>query len=105
MMSQTDFVQPPSVAVWLVNLFAPAEKGESILGDLTEEYSQLASKSGVAVARRWYWRQTATTVAPLAATGFRAAPWSTAAVVAVGFLLLRFVSGLPERAIFAVLER
>jgi hypothetical protein len=105
MMSQTDFVQRPSIAVWLVHLFTSAEKGESILGDLIEECSHLASKSGVAVARRWYWRQTVKTVAHLAATGFRAAPWSTTAVVVVGFLLLRFVSGLPERAIFAVLER
>jgi hypothetical protein len=105
MMSQTDFVQRPSIAIWLVNLFTSAEKGESILGDLIEEYSHLASKSGVAVARRWYWRQTAKTVAHLTATGFRAAPWSTTAVVVAGCLLLRFVSGLPERAIFAVLAR
>jgi hypothetical protein len=56
-----------------------------LLGDLMEEYSYLASKSGIAVARRWYWRQTTKTVAHLAATGFHAAPWSTTAVVVVGF--------------------
>jgi hypothetical protein len=33
------------------------------------------------------------------------APWSTAAAVVGGFLLLRFISGLPEQAIFAVLRR
>ncbi len=105
MTSQAYFIQPPRMATWLVNLFTPAEEGESILGDLLEEFSYLASKSGVAFARRWYWRQAVKTIAHLAGTGFRVAPWSTTAVVVRGFLLLRFVSGLPERAIFAVLER
>ena len=105
MTSQAYFIQPPRMATWLVNLFTPAEEGESILGDLLEEFSYLASKSGVAFARRWYWRQAVKTIAYLAGTGFRVAPWSTTAVVVGGFLLLRFVSGLPERAIFAVLHR
>jgi hypothetical protein len=65
-------VQPPRLAVWLVNLFTRAEEAESILGDLLEEYFQLASKSGVALARSWYWRQTVKTIAQLAGTGFRA---------------------------------
>ena len=105
MTSQAYFVQPPRMATWLLNLFTPAEEGQSILGDLLEEFSYLASKLGVAFARRWYWRQAVKTIAHLAGTGFRVAPWSTTAVVGGGFLLLRFVSGLPERAIFAVLER
>jgi hypothetical protein len=105
MTSQAYFVQPPRNAVWLVNLFTPAEEAESILGDLLEEFSHLASKSGVAFARRWYWRQTVKTIAHLAGTGFSVAPWSTTAAVVGGFLLLRFVSGLPEQAIFAVLQR
>ncbi len=105
MTSQVYFVQPPRVAIWLVILFTPAEEGESILGDLLEEFSRLASKSGIAVARSWYWRQAMKTIAHLAGTGFRVAPWWTTAAVVGGFLLLRFVSGLPERAIFAVLER
>jgi hypothetical protein len=105
MTSPADFRQPPRIAVWLVNLFTPAEEAESILGDLLEEFSHLASKSGVAVARRWYWRQSVKTIAHLGATGFRVAPWSTTAAIVGGFLLLRFVSGLPEQAIFAVLHR
>jgi hypothetical protein len=51
MTSQAFFLQPPRIAVWLVSQFTPAEESESILGDLLEEISQLASKSGVAVAR------------------------------------------------------
>jgi hypothetical protein len=105
MTSQADFLQPPRIAVWLVNLFTPAEEAESIPGDLLEEYSHLASKSGVAFARSWYWRQTVKTIAHLVGIGFRIAPWSTTAAVVGGFLLVRFGSGLPEQAIFAVLRR
>src|SRR5882724_6347978 len=99
MTSQANLVQPPRIATALVNLFTPSGGGESILGDLLEEFSQLSSKSGVVVARRWYWRQTVKTIAHLFFTGFRVAPWSTTAVVVAGFLLFRFASGLPERAI------
>ena len=63
------------------------------------------SKSGVAFARNWYWRQTVKTIAHLVGAGFRVAPWLTTAAAVGGFLLLRSVSGLPERAIFAVLHR
>lgn len=105
MTSQAHFVQPPRFAIWLVNLFTAGEEAESILGDLVEEFSHLVSKSGVAFARRWYWRQTVKTIAHLFGSGFRVAPWSTTAAVIGGFLLLRVVSGLPERAIFAVVER
>src|SRR5258707_224009 len=78
---------------------------KSHLGDLLEEFSHVASKSGVSVARSWYWRQTVKTVAHFVVTGFRVAPWSTTLAVAGGFLLRRLVSGLPELAIFAVLHR
>lgn len=105
MTSQAYFLQPPRIATWLVNVFAPAEEAASILGDLLEEYSRLASESGVGVARNWYWRQAVKSIVHLAGCGFRAAPWSSMASVVGGFLLLRFVSGLPERAIFAVLQR
>ena len=105
MKSPADFVQPPRIAAWLINLFTPSEEEESIPGDLLEEFSQLALKSGASVARSWYWRQTAKTVAHLAAAGFRVAPVSTTAVIVGGFLLRHFVSLLPERVIFAVLQR
>jgi hypothetical protein len=102
---QASFVHPPRIASWLLDLFAPSEQAESITGDLLEEFSERASKSGVAFARNWYWRQTVKTIAHLVVTGFRVAPWSTAAAVVGGFLLLKFISGLPEQAIFAVLRR
>jgi len=105
MTSQPDFVQPPRIASWLFNLFVGGGEAESILGDMLEEFSHLASKSGVAFARSWYWRQTWKTIAHLIGTAFRVAPWLTAATVIAGLLLNRIVSGLPERAIFAVLHR
>ncbi len=104
MTPQADFVQPPRLAAWLVNLFAPADE-ESIVGDLLEEFSQLASKSGVAIARGWYWRQTLKTIAHLVGNGFRVAPWSTTAIAVGGFLLFRFVSGLPDKLLSAVTDK
>jgi hypothetical protein len=105
MTSQTNFIPPPRIAAWLLNLFSPSEEAEVILGDLLEEYSHLTSGLGAAFAQRWYWRQTLKTIAHLVCASFRSAPLSTSAAVVGGFLLRRLVAGLPERAIFAVLER
>lgn len=102
MMSQN---LPPRIANRLLNLFTTGEEAESILGDLHEEFSHLSSISGLAAARRWYWRQTIKTIVHLIGIGFFAAPWATAAAVIGGFLANRYVSGLPERSIFAVVER
>jgi hypothetical protein len=104
MTSQAGFVRPPRISTWLVKLFTSTEE-ESILGDLLEEYSDLASKSGIVFARRWYWRQAVKTIAHLVRTGFRGAPWSTTAAVIGGFLLHRFVSGLPDKLLSAVTDR
>jgi hypothetical protein len=93
------------MANWLIKLFAVGEEAGSLQGDMLEEFSHLASKSGAAFARSWYWRQTRKTIAHLAGSAFRVAPWSIAAIVIGGFFLNRLVSGLPERAIFAVLGR
>ena len=58
MTSQPQIVQPPRIAVRLVNLFSSDEEAETIEGDLLEEYTHIASKRGSSFARRWYWRQT-----------------------------------------------
>jgi len=105
MTSQTPRPQPPRMAVWLVSLFTPTEEAESIPGDLLEEFSQVASNSGSAAAERWYWHQTVKTVVHLFGAGFRVAPWSTLAAVIGGFLLHRFVSGLPDKLLSAVTDR
>jgi len=98
-------VQPPRVAVWLLNLFTIADEEESIQGDLLEEFSQIALTSGFRDARRWYWRQAIKTIPHLAASGFRAAPLSTIAVVIAGYLLGRFAYGLPDKILMAATDR
>lgn len=105
MRAQSGFVRPPRIAAWLLTLFTSSEEDEGILGDLLEEFSQLTSKSGIAFARSWYWRQTLKSLVHLAASGFRSSPWSTAAVVLGGFFLMRLASGLPEQAIAAAVNR
>ena len=98
-------VQPPRIACWFVSLFVPAGLADSMLGDLLEEFSVLASKSGIAAARQWYWRQAVRTIAHFFTAAFRAAPWSTLAALLGGFLLLRFVSGLPDRFLALITDR
>lgn len=105
MKSQTASPRPPNYALWLINLFASTEDSESLLGDMHEEFSQLASTSGVAPARRWFWWQTITTIPHLFIRGFQGAPWSTAIAVVAGFLLMRTLSRLPEMAIFALVSK
>lgn len=103
--AQLPSIQPPRVAAWVIGLFTSEKVDEAIPGDLLEEFSQLAAESGVAFARRWYWRQTAKTVTHLAGAAFRSAPWWMAAVVVGGFLLHGFVSGLPDKLLSAVTDR
>jgi hypothetical protein len=105
MKAQSRFVRPPRLAAWLLKLFTSLEEDEEIIGDLLEEFGQHASRSGIAFARSWYWRQTVKSLVHLAGAGFRSAPWSTAALVIAGFLLKRFASGLPEQAIAAAVNR
>jgi hypothetical protein len=104
MTSAADFVQPPRSASWLLRLFAPSGHEKYILGDLLEEFSLLASKSGVAFARRWYRRQVVKTAVHFFGVAFRLAPWSTTAAVLGGLLLYRFVSGLPDKLLSAVTD-
>jgi len=99
MTRQTSAVRPPLIAAWLVDLVAPRGHSESIPGDLLEEFSDLAAKSGLDSARRWYWRQSVRTIAHLIGAGFRVAPWSIAGAVVLGYLLRWFSAGLPEQVI------
>lgn len=105
MTSPADFVQPPRIAGWLLNLFIPADDEESILGDMREEFAHFATMSGVAFARRWYWRQSVKTIAHLVNDAFHGSPWSTTAAIVGGLVLLHFVSGLPDKVLSAVTDR
>jgi hypothetical protein len=101
-MTESFSFRPPLIACWLIDLFATPEQAESILGDLLEEFSNLASKSGVASARRWYWWQSVRTIAHLFRAEFRGGPpWAIGSVV-VGFLFLQsFFVGFFEWAMLA----
>src|SRR5215469_405524 len=96
--------RPPRLAAWLVELFASADQAEPLLGDLREEFSDSARKSGVVFARRWYWRQAAKTIARLAGAGLTAARWSLLGVALLGFLLPWLSVELPARLIVAILR-
>jgi hypothetical protein len=104
MMAQARFSRPPRIAVWLVDLFIPKEQAESIPGDMLEEFKALTSRSGVAAARQWYWRQSVKTIAHLIGPEFRVAPLSIIGVVLGGYLLLALGGSLPEQVIVAVLN-
>ena len=105
MTSPSFSLQPPRLAVWLVNLFTLPDTAEAIMGDLLEEFSQIADQAGVVFARRWYWRQALKTIVHLIYTAYRTAPWWTSAGVVGGFLARRLLSRLVEPAIFLVLDR
>jgi hypothetical protein len=96
--------RPPRLAAWLVELFASAQRAESILGDLSEEFSDITSKSGVVSGRRWYWRQSLKTILHLTGAAFRIAPLSLACIVLLGLLLQWFSAKFPERVIVAILR-
>jgi hypothetical protein len=105
MTSPSFSIQPPRLAVWLVNLFTVPDNAEAIMGDLLEEFSQIAHQAGVVFAQRWYWRQSLKTIVHLIYTAYRAAPWLTSAGVAGGSLTGRLLFKLVAPTIFAVLVR
>lgn len=104
MTSQSRVARPPHIADWLLSLFA-ITGSESILGDLQEEFSLQASRSGFAFARRWYRWQTMRTLLHLAVVSARTSPCLTAFAVAAGFLLRRTLGPLVDPAMFALIER
>jgi len=105
MTSPSFSLQPPRLAVWLVNLFTVPDNAEVIMGDLLEEFSQIADQAGVVFARRWYWRQSLKTIVHLIYTAYRTAPWLTSAGVAGGMLARRLLWRWVEPTIFAFLDR
>jgi hypothetical protein len=90
-----DSVPTARLAEWLVNLFAPMDEAESIVGDLQEEFLQVRSTAGVRAARRWYSRQMRKTVSHLFLSGLRTSPLTWAAVIG-GLLLLRLTHSAPD---------
>lgn len=94
MTSQPDLQlpQPPRIAEWLLTLFAPADRAESMIGDLAEEFSVLILNSDLSSARNWYWRQTVKTIFRDSVQAFRVAPLLMLFTVIGGFWLIGFAT-------------
>jgi hypothetical protein len=102
MMPQESFVRPPRAAAWLVNLFTSSDQAQAITGDLLEEFSDIASNTGIAFARRWYWRQSVKTVANLFTSGFRNAPWVIFCAVLAGLLMSWLIPNWISHALLVI---
>jgi hypothetical protein len=103
-MTIRDSVPTPRLAGWLVQLFAPCDQAESILGDLHEEFLQVRSNAGAKAARRWYSKQMRRTVAHLFFVGLRTSVLTWAAVVG-GLLLLRLTHSAPDWVLSEVTDK
>ena len=56
--------RPPRVAACLMRLSLGDDDADAVLGDLAEDFAAMAAANGPAAARRWFWRQTATSLLP-----------------------------------------
>lgn len=104
--SESNSHQPPRFAAWLIRIFSTsADDADSIAGDLSEEFAELASVEGLDAARGWYTRQTLRTIPHLLAAGFRAAPWTVITMVIGAFLVRWWVSMHTSPALSSLLTR
>jgi predicted permease len=58
-------VRPPRVARALLGLATPEDERDYLLDDLHEEFMARAARDGIARARRWYWFQVLSSLAPM----------------------------------------
>ncbi len=65
-------MRPPPLAERLLALCYRGDAGSTVVGDLDEEFRQVAAARGVRAASRWYWRQVALSVASRAGEVLRA---------------------------------
>ena len=58
--------RPPRFAQWLVAKTLSEHSGEreAVLGDMAEEFGDIAERSGAQNARAWYWQQTLRSLSP-----------------------------------------
>ncbi len=59
--------RPPWIAERLLLRILPAEHRTPVVGDLAEEYTEIAATSGSFRADAWYWRQALGSIPPLVA--------------------------------------
>ena len=104
-MQEEHVVQPPRIAVWLLEQFTPDNQTEAIPGDLLEEFSDIASRQGIASARRWYWRQSIRSIGHLIGDGLRVASWLIGGSAVTACLLGACVMWLTENTVNIVHHR
>jgi hypothetical protein len=81
---------PPQLTSWLLDLFVPTGRADSIVGDLLEEFTQRAAHSGRGVARRWYRGQVLRSIVHLLVLQLRIAPGATIGAVLGGLALQHY---------------
>jgi hypothetical protein len=71
----------------IIELFASSQEADAVLGDLGEEFVEDIERYGDKEARRRYRREAWSTIRDLAVSQWRTRPWSSAAIVLLGFAL------------------
>ena len=79
------FSDPPRLATWLLQRFARGPRGESLLGDLLEQYQQKRSPA-------WYWRQSLTAMVASTTRDVAAHKLLAVRAVAIGYLASALIS-------------
>src|SRR5439155_4041033 len=91
-------LQPPAVAMWLLTRLAFGERGESLIGDLVEEYQRRQS-------RVWFWKQVLVAIGVEAGRDIRAHKLLALRGIVTGFGALSLVSWLLTRVALGVLAK
>ena len=74
MNDETNVIQPPRFAEWLLAQSLQGADRDAVLGDLQEEFTTcIAPSRGIAVARWWYRQQVARSLVPLCIRAWRRA--------------------------------
>ena len=58
-------IHPPRLASLFLQSILPRDIRDQVLGDLAEKHAELAAASETSQARRWFWRQTLASIAPV----------------------------------------
>jgi hypothetical protein len=93
MNDETNVIQPPRFAEWLLAQSLQGADRDAVLGDLQEEFTTcIAPSRGIAVARWWYRQQVARSLVPLCIRAWRRASVARASVACAAAGL---ATGLP----------
>jgi putative ABC transport system permease protein len=65
---------PPPLATWLIHVSTIDGDRQAVIGDLIEEFHFLEQTRGGSEARRWFWRQTLTSLMPNILRRLRGSP-------------------------------